>query len=506
MCVLLGICASAFAFVLVLVPVLKSLGVASWSLGALEPLMRATMRKDEKRTKQAQQGAQIGQWVVLGGVITIMGLTLDAALASAPADRDLDVVELWAGVGSIARAATRAQYQAAAFDLHRVPGVTDMPGEGCEDLTTLTGFKAATSLVLRLREGGLLALGPDCSSFTFPNSSRHKRNLNDVLGDLSYLPVSIGNLMAVIAVFLCQLAIVRRVHFALENPGDSQFFRFIEEVFPSWVSWRSLHLFSQSVLRCPYDDTPEPKLGKVYKWVSSCPGIKSLQAKCKCQGAHRRLGFTRNDGTGWTGDSGALGESAAYPNRLGEAVLNMWRKHCQPIDADWSCSALALPWADPRSTNQDTETAQQASDVGVKKSRCQVPAPKVANCDPVVSHDLGPWGGSSGVVKQSRRQVPAPAAVDHAHDLGPWGDMGVDVVESSVMESRCQSPLRGEMGPWASLASSSSASTAFGPWSSTAHQTEEASSTTLGPWASLCASSSSSDEAEAAPGQIGSPK
>ena len=106
-------------------------------------------------------------------------------------------MELWAGVEAIVAAATRAQYRAAAFDLHRVPGVTDMPGDLCEDFTTITGFKSAMALVLRLREGGLLALGPDCSSFTFPNSSRHKRTLHNAVGDLSYFPVGIGNLMAV---------------------------------------------------------------------------------------------------------------------------------------------------------------------------------------------------------------------------------------------------------------------------------------------------------------------
>ena len=338
-----------------------------------------------------------------------------------------------------------------------------------------------------------MALGPDCSSFTFPNSSRHKRNHNDVLGDLSYLPVSIGNLMAVIAIFLCQLAICRRVHFALDNPSDSQFFRFIKEVFPSWASWRSLHLFSQSVLRCPYDDAPEPKLGKLYKRVSSCPGITGINARCTCQGDHRRLGFRRSDGAGWTGDHVALGESAAYPMRLGEALINMWQQHVQPIDADWSRSALVMQWADPRSTTQDTEAAPQASGVGVKKSRSQ------ANRDQVVSHNFGPWGGSSVAAGEPRRQ--APDASDHDDDLGPWGAMG-----AGVMESRCHgvevSPLQEELGPWASAGSSASASTTYGPWSSTTHQTKEP---TLGPWAS-CASSSTSDEAEAAPGQIGSPR
>lgn len=472
---------------------------------------RAAMPKDEKRTKQAQQGARIGQWVVVGGVICIMGLTLADALASAPVLRDLDVVELWAGVGSIASAATRAQYQAATFDLHRVPGVTDMPGESCEDLTTMTGFKAAVSLVLRLREGGLLALGPDCSSFTFPNSSRHKRTSHNAVGDLSYFPVSVGNLMAVIAVFLCQLALARKAHFALENPSDSQFFRFVDEVCPSFwgrgvEAWR---LFVQTVTRCAYDDNPEPKIGKLYKWVSSCQGIKGLNARCKCQSAHRRLGFTNSDGTGWTGDYQALGESAAYPRRLGEALLNMWQRHCQPIDADWSRHVLAMEWRDPRSVSQDTELAPEASGGGVKKSRCQVPAPKAANQDQVVSQDLGPWGGSGVVVEQSRHSV-------RAQDLGPWGASGV-----GVEKSRSQSLSQKDLGPWASAGSSASASTAYGPWASAGSSTSastaqgpwstrvkatNAATPTLGPWASLSISSSSSDDAEAAPGQVGSPR
>ena len=159
-----------------------------------------------KRTKQADLGSVIGEWSVINGMIMIMGITLATALSWAPSERDLDVVELWAGVASIARAAERSYFRSAAFDLHRIPGVTDVPGDKCEDITITTGFKRAIMLVLRLREGGLLALGPDCSSFTFPNSSRHKRTMHNHMGDLSYGPVCIGNLMGVAALFLCQLA------------------------------------------------------------------------------------------------------------------------------------------------------------------------------------------------------------------------------------------------------------------------------------------------------------
>ena len=86
------------------------------------------------------------------------GLTLAAALAlpAASLARDLDVVELFACVGSIVLAATQLRYIAIAFDKDRVPGAADVPGEASEDLTLPEGFMSAVRLTCRLRRGGLL--------------------------------------------------------------------------------------------------------------------------------------------------------------------------------------------------------------------------------------------------------------------------------------------------------------------------------------------------------------
>jgi len=301
------------------------------------------------KRKQAESGAPIGTWSIHDGVISIMGITLAAAMAMAPATRDLSVVELCAGVAAIVEAARLRNYTAAAFDLNRRPGVTDMPGEDSEDITTLGGFKKAIMLVLRLGEGGLLAMGPDCSSFTFPNSSRHKRKLGIECGDLHYEPVNVGNLMAVIALFLCQLALARRVHFALEM-ASSDMFRFFERVCPGFMEMvvadgaersgrQGVH--GQTVARCPYDESPEPKLQKAYKWLATWPGIKCLNAECKCQQSHRRLGYRTSEGA-WSGNVLALAESAAYPKKLGKALLATWMWGCVAISATWSNQALAL--------------------------------------------------------------------------------------------------------------------------------------------------------------------
>ena len=92
----------------------------------------------KSKAKQALPNEPVGSWsVTLAGSICILGIIIASALASAPSVRDLDVAELWSGVASIAGAADRKGYKAVALDLHRVPGVTDVPDEGCEDITAI---------------------------------------------------------------------------------------------------------------------------------------------------------------------------------------------------------------------------------------------------------------------------------------------------------------------------------------------------------------------------------
>ena len=60
--------------------------------------------------------------------------------------RNIDVVELWSGCQSICNAARLGGYVAKPFDKHRSPGVTDVPGEHNEDITTKPGFNKALGL------------------------------------------------------------------------------------------------------------------------------------------------------------------------------------------------------------------------------------------------------------------------------------------------------------------------------------------------------------------------
>ena len=126
-------------------------------------------------------------WSIKHGAVCLFGyITLEWALqhGGGQGTRDLDVGELWSGVGNVAAAARDNGHSAAEFDLDRVPGYTNVPGPSNEDITTEAGFLKALGLVLRLRPAG---------SWVFPDSPKCKRKASNFDGDTAYPPVFQGN-------------------------------------------------------------------------------------------------------------------------------------------------------------------------------------------------------------------------------------------------------------------------------------------------------------------------
>jgi hypothetical protein len=178
--------------------------------------------------------------IILFGGISVRSILDDPGWAGVP--RNLDAVELWSGAGAFQQAIARRGLQCSPFDINRIPGVTDVPGPGSEDLSTVQGFKKALTIVLRIKMGGILGMAPDCRSWIFPNSSNTKRKINNLAGDLSYDAVVLGNLLANIAIFLMPIALSRGVHFFLENPASSLLFRFAQDDdTPDPQQWQALH-------------------------------------------------------------------------------------------------------------------------------------------------------------------------------------------------------------------------------------------------------------------------
>ena len=91
--------------------------------------------------------------------------------------------------------------------------------------------------------------------------------------------------MAMIAVLLMQVALVRGTHAAIENPGGNTFWSFIR----GYCKLLDCLNF-QLVPRCAFDDAPFPKIFKQYKVNGSGPWVRKLQRTCRCPGGqHQQL-------------------------------------------------------------------------------------------------------------------------------------------------------------------------------------------------------------------------
>ena len=94
------------------------------------------------------------QVLALACTVVIFGHCSVKYIISEPSlqcDRDLDVVELWAGVGSVAAAAEGRKLQAQSFDI--------LQGQD-QNICARPGFVSALRQVTRLRRRGLLAMAP----------------------------------------------------------------------------------------------------------------------------------------------------------------------------------------------------------------------------------------------------------------------------------------------------------------------------------------------------------
>jgi hypothetical protein len=276
-------------------------------------------------------------WDIAGDQLVMFGKHTVRGCNSMNCQRDLDVVELWSGVGSVATSATDNGHAAVAFDMCRIPGITNVQGDGSEDILTMDGFEKALSLVCRLRPGGLLVEAPVCSSFVFPDSARTKRKAGDFTGDETYLPVRQGNSSAMVAVFLLLVAVGRGCHVLLENPAGSTLWSYIKQF------TLALHKLPTHIVdRCCYDAGPYPRLGKRYKLSGTGAWVRRLGRPCQCPGnVHQQL--MHDAPKGRTGNVSLLKESASYPIAMGVHIVGLWET-LGPVSAELVHDCVNAPW------------------------------------------------------------------------------------------------------------------------------------------------------------------
>jgi len=265
--------------------------------------------------------------LVLFGQFSVDSVLKSARYSRLP--RDLDVVELWSGVGTVVAAGVSHGLVCLPFDKDRVPGET----EAEEDITSLTGFQKALSYVMRLKSGAYLHMAPVCSSFGFANSSKCRRSAPHFEGNLLYEAVLAGNLMARIAAFLMLLAHARGVYASTENPSGSMFFNYrpVKEVFDA------LGVEYQTTDGCCFSTK---QLGERYlkrfKFAANGPWISTVFRRCKCpNNIHVEL-MSRDEKGGCSGTKD-LKLSQAYPKSLGKALVSAWLADKERVETERQC-------------------------------------------------------------------------------------------------------------------------------------------------------------------------
>ena len=246
---------------------------------------------------------------------TVFGLSVSEALSWVGVERDLDVCELWAGVGSVVRAAAKRKLATVGLDIS---------SDNEEDFTCLAGFRKALHEVQRLRRGGLLIMGPPCSTFVWMSSSVCKRSEeNDFDGEWENVKVHGGNFQLDIALWFFTYAYMRSVVPALENPQHSFMWKCARtRALLAALVAAGDEVHEVIVFRCAFT-SGGPLYRKPFKFLSTGDFILAVERSCTCTRPHAVMTVSLPDGR-CRGDPVALAESASYPPALGEKIVDSW--------------------------------------------------------------------------------------------------------------------------------------------------------------------------------------
>lgn len=411
----------------------------------------------------------------------IFGYTVDEVLVDkrwCRLPRNLDVVEMEAGIAAVTKGARTRGHRAEPYD-KKIDPVR-------QNLLTQVGFEYALELTFRLRPGGLLGQAPQCSSWGGLNTSKTCRSKENVAGDETYHAVADGNMMAEITWFLFSVAFLRDAHNYVENPPGSMFFRYGANICPvvglvvsSQTSGRALT--SHIVRRCPFDESEFPRLNKSYKFVVDGDWFRAVPRPCACPGGEHLL-LTKSeeaDAPGqkrsFSGVASRLRQSEHYPDQLGEAIIKAWEL-APPVSAAAEVQNLA---ADASPTIGGRPDVQAAPRSRRRRDAC---APD-AVADPWGEDD--PWAQGSPSPKRADREEPSvskspwgPARRGRASSkaLDPWGDADagweaaapVPAGKRSRQEYPLSLPARGGARSRTGPAAATDGSSEADPWGASA--------------------------------------
>lgn len=366
-----------------------------------------------------QQAIAVACAITLFDTFTVSSVLSNPEFAGIP--RDLDVLELWTEAETVVQAARAKGLRAEGFDILQDP---------CRDLTTASGFKAALTLVLRLKPGGLLTMAPDCSSFVFGPTSTSGRKKGSFEGDTSREFVRRGNLQALIAGLFFNLAVARQLEVVLENPAGSMLFSYLGAALTS-LTWLAIGYCD----RCRYITSLQratENFKKRYKFVASGNWILKAMQNCNCQRRHAPLMDLGPNGE-VNGRRKDMKLSGLYPAALGVAIVEAYLsspgyvlQHAVPSSSQ---SNAALKLSDQDLGQEIDRRIKQAKSNATQKALTPTPV-KLLKRDPGLDWD-SPWSAASNQKPREKTSVKL-ASVKHQDFPSPWAELSTSLHSPSI--------------------------------------------------------------------------
>eukprot|EP00438_Fugacium_kawagutii_P024684 Skav214873 [mRNA] locus=C9124645:1005:1931:+ [translate_table: standard] len=241
--------------------------------------------------------------------------------------KTLDVAEIFAGVGSIWKAGAASGYNCAGFD-------KTMDEE--MNVFHATGLETMVKMVGRIKPGGLVWVSPDCATFCGLCIHQTQRSLQNPTGNAESDRVNQGNYMAQVSMMLFVLAWMLGAHPVLENPAGNWIWKFpaVTQVFEHIGVWKA------TLCRCRFSRGFRPK--KAYGLAGPAAWIELLNYPCNHDYPHQKLANveTKNGRVQVNGKPKALKDSASYPLKMGQKVIDVWRQNAaiEPATSMRNCS------------------------------------------------------------------------------------------------------------------------------------------------------------------------
>ena len=148
--------------------------------------------------------------------------------------------------------------------------------------------------------------------------------------------------MALIAAFFYALAMLIGAKPVVEQPCGSMMFRFraLANVIAEFKAK------SVTCVRCAFtpDETYGQRFLKRYKFLGE-PWVAGLHTKCQCPGGQHAEMVKHGKNGSITGKLEALKASQSYPDKLGEFVVETWKKSLCPVQGSTVMSSWKRPAA-----------------------------------------------------------------------------------------------------------------------------------------------------------------